>query len=151
MQSSEFQRQIFQIHNDTEMERYALELFRIQSERNLVYAAYVDALKIDRRSVHSIDKIPFLPIEFFKTHLVVTGDFSEEMVFTSSGTTGIQTSRHYVKSTAWYKEVFTKGFELFYGHASEYCILALLPSYLERQGSSLIMMVEELIKKLEIF
>jgi hypothetical protein len=146
MQNSEFQRQIFQIHNNTEMERYALELFRMQSERNLVYAAYVDALKIDRRSVRSIEQIPFLPIEFFKTHRVVTGKFSEEMIFTSSGTTGMQTSRHYVRSTAWYKDVFTKGFELFYGHPSDYCILALLPSYLERQGSSLIMMVEELIK-----
>lgn len=127
------------------MERYALELFRIQSERNLVYAAYVDALKIDRRSVNSIDKIPFLPIEFFKTHRVVTGNFEEEIIFTSSGTTGLQTSRHYVRSKAWYKEVFTKGFELFYGLPSEYCILALLPSYLERQGSSLVIMVEELI------
>lgn len=149
MQISEFQRQIFTIQNSQEFERFALELFQLQSERNLVYAAYVDALNIDRSSVKSLHEIPFLPIEFFKTHRVVTGDFLEEVVFSSSGTTGQQTSRHFVRSAAWYKEVFSHGFELFYGQPSNYCLLALLPSYLERQGSSLIMMVEELIRATE--
>lgn len=122
-------------------------LFRYQAVHNLVYSSYLKALGIDVENVNSVEEIPFLPIDFFKTHSVVTGDFEEEIVFTSSGTTGTNTSCHFVKSKAWYERVFMHGFEHFYGKPKEYCFVALLPSYLERKGSSLVYMVEKLIEE----
>lgn len=98
-------------------------------------------------TIDSIEKIPFLPISFFKTHEVVTGTFQPEIIFESSGTTGENTSRHFLKSIDLYKKSFTKGFNLFYGDISKWCILGLLPGYLERENSSLILMVDDLIKK----
>jgi phenylacetate-coenzyme A ligase PaaK-like adenylate-forming protein len=95
--------------------------------------------------VDSIEKIPFLPISFFKTHQVKTTDFTPQIIFESSGTTGVSTSRHLVKSAALYKSSFLKTFNLFYGNPSQWCILALLPGYLERNNSSLVYMVNELI------
>lgn len=123
----------------------ALEIFLFQYRNNELYRAYVDTIKLAPQSVDSIEKIPFLPISFFKTHQVKTTDFDPEIIFESSGTTGITTSRHLVKRAALYKSSFLKTFNLFYGNPSQWCILALLPGYLERNNSSLVYMVNELI------
>jgi hypothetical protein len=112
-----------------------------------VYKKYTDALHIIPETVTSIEKIPFLPVSFFKTHQVVTTIFEPEIIFESSGTTGENSSRHSVKSVELYKKSFLKGFNLFYGNISNWCILGLLPGYLERKNSSLIVMVDALIKK----
>ncbi len=145
MQRSQFQDKILQVSSDSEFANLALELFRYQAERNPVYRAYINALKIVPQHIQDYSKIPFLPIEFFKTHEVKTIEFEPEVVFTSSGTTGKNTSRHYVRQKDWYIRVFSAIFRKFYGHPTEYSILALLPSYLEREGSSLVMMAQHLI------
>ena len=112
-----------------------------------MYRRYTDSLNIKLKSVDSIEKIPFLPIQFFKTDIVKTGDFEPEKVFESSGTTQSVNSKHFVKNLDLYKRSFTKCFQLFYGQENEWCIIGLLPSYLERNNSSLISMTEELIKQ----
>ena len=111
-----------------------------------MYANWVNALRIKVNRVNRIVDIPFMPVSFFKTHQVVSGDFEPAHVFESSGTTGMTNSRHLIKDLSIYTQSFTKGFELFYGNPAEWCIIGLLPSYLERQGSSLVMMVDELVK-----
>ncbi len=131
---------------DHDFEALALEIFHYQRKNNAVYRAYVEALKVDPAHVDRLEMIPFLPIRFFKTQSVKTGDFEPEAVFESSGTTGMVNSRHLVRDISLYRESFTRGFELFFGPASNYCILGLLPSYLERGNSSLVMMVNELIR-----
>jgi acyl-protein synthetase LuxE len=140
----EFEDKIFEV-NSASFTDLALEIFRFQATGNEVYRSYLQALNIDPFSIESIDKIPFLPISFFKTHAVTTGAFEPEVIFESSGTTGSVNSRHLVKSTALYVKSFTRAFELFYGEPARFCILGLLPSYLERSSSSLVMMVHELI------
>jgi len=125
----------------------ALKIFLLQYENNEVYKKYIDSLRILPETIDSIEKIPFLPISFFKTHVISTTTFHPEIIFESSGTTGQNTSRHFVKSLDLYKKSFTKGFNLFYGNPANWCILGLLPGYLERQNSSLIMMVNELMQK----
>ena len=112
-----------------------------------MYQQYVDSLGILPGNVTSIETIPFLPVSFFKTHKVTSTDFEPEITFESSGTTGSDTSRHFVKDLSLYERSFNNGFELFYGKPSKWCILGLLPGYLERQNSSLITMVNDLIKK----
>jgi hypothetical protein len=126
-------------------EALSLEIFRHQYLANPVYKSYVDALAVNPANICKIEQIPFLPIRFFKSHTVMSGDFEPEAVFESSGTTTTVNSRHYVNDASLYKESFTKGFELFYGAAKELCIIGLLPSYLERNNSSLVYMVNELI------
>lgn len=125
----------------------ALDIFFIQYSNNEVYKKYIEALHIDPERIDSIEKIPFLPISFFKTHEVITGAFQPEVIFESSGTTGENTSRHFVKSIQLYKKSFSKGFNIFYGDSSNWSILGLLPGYLERENSSLIVMADDLIKK----
>lgn len=125
----------------------ALEIFFLQAENNEVYKKYLESLNVIPETIDSIEKIPFLPISFFKTHQVTTSNFQPETVFESSGTTGQNTSRHHVKSLALYQKSFMKAFNLFYGNPENWCILGLLPGYLERENSSLIVMVNELIKK----
>jgi phenylacetate-coenzyme A ligase PaaK-like adenylate-forming protein len=125
----------------------AMEIFNFQYHENELYRAYVDAIKVSPETVDSIEKIPYLPISFFKTHHVKTSDFDPEIIFESSGTTGANTSRHLVKSAGLYKSSFLKTFKLFYGNPSQWCILALLPGYLERNNSSLVYMVNELIRE----
>lgn len=98
-------------------------------------------------TIDSIEKIPFLPIQFFKTNIVKTTEFEPKIIFESSGTTQTINSKHYIKSLDLYKTSFTKGFELFYGPVNEWCIIGLLPSYMERKNSSLITMTEDLIKQ----
>lgn len=128
-------------------ENLVLELFRFQYLTNALYRAYVDALKVDPASVQSVSRIPFLPIQFFKTHRVICGEFEPEAVFESSGTTATVNSRHLVKDAAIYTHSFMEAFRLFYGDVKDFVVLGLLPSYLERQSSSLVYMVQELIRR----
>lgn len=124
----------------------ALELFRLQYENNEIYKTYVDTIGIVPGEVNSIEKIPYLPIQFFKNKTVVTTTFEPELTFESSGTTDVNTSRHYIKKATVYRESFTRAFRLFYGNPQQWCIMGLLPGYLDRQNSSLVYMVNELIK-----
>ena len=124
----------------------ALETFRFQYRENPVYHGYVDALGLLPGEVEKLEQIPFLPVSLFKSHEVRTGDFVPGAIFESSGTTGMAPSRHFVKDTELYRESFTRGFRLFYGEPSAWCIIGLLPSYLERSHSSLVVMVDELIR-----
>lgn len=126
-------------------EGLALEIFRFQYTRNPVYRDYVNALGINVSGVHSVVEIPFLPIRFFKSHRVQADVFEPAAVFESSGTTGSVSSRHFVRDTGLYRESFNRAFRLFYGEPSDLCIIGLLPSYLERQHSSLVYMVNELV------
>ncbi|NLR79747.1 acyl transferase [Chitinophaga eiseniae] len=132
---------------DNGLEAAALELFRYQYRENDLYRAYTDALRIAPASVKSILEIPYLPIQFFKSHTVVSGTFEPELLFESSGTTQTINSRHLVKESAIYTRSFMTAFEQFYGPVDDYVILGLLPSYLERQHSSLVRMVQEMVTR----
>ena len=125
----------------------ALQTFGYQYQHNQVYQRFCTLLGRTPDKVRRLTDIPFLPIEFFKSEAVYCGNERPTTVFTSSGTTGSQTSRHYVKDLAVYQESFRQGFADFYGNIEEYTVLALLPSYLERTGSSLITMVADLIER----
>jgi len=125
----------------------ALEIFRYQAKHNLVYKKYLKCLRIQTDTVIKIDQIPFIPIEFFKTQTVVSGDGNTKVTFESSGTTGRNTSQHHVQDPDFYGEIAEQIFEKFYGKLSDFQIFALLPSYLERTNSSLVYMVERFIKK----
>ncbi len=138
---------IFQIKDNADFEQLALEIFRFQYANVEVYRTYVDLLRIHPESVDTIGAIPFLPIQFFKTQQIITKGYKPEVEFTSSGTTGSETSRHLVADVNLYKQSFTQGFKSFYGDISNYTILALLPAYLERTGSSLVFMVDDLIRQ----
>lgn len=137
---------IFSVSKET-FSNLALEVFSYQMQWNPVYANYVNSLKKNRATIDTIEQIPFLPIEFFKSFKILSAYTDAETVFTSSGTSGMDSSRHYVPDPDLYTSSFRKTFELFYGSTAEYCVLALLPSYLEREGSSLILMAADLIKK----
>lgn len=126
--------------------RQALNIFRYQYAKNEIYHQWVNALNINIDKVTELYQIPFLPVSFFKNHQVVTGNFEPEVIFTSSGTTGTINSKHLVKELGLYTRSFTEGFRHFYNDPGDWCIIGLLPSYLEREGSSLINMVGELIK-----
>ncbi len=138
---------IFNIQSEEDFETTAIAVFQYQAKHNSVYKKYIETLKINAENISTIKQIPFLPIEFFKTHELITDkQQATAKVFTSSGTGGIQ-SKHYVNDISIYEKSYLKAFEHFYGNIDEYCILALLPSYLERNGSSLIYMIDDLIKK----
>lgn len=141
-----FAGRIFTITGDLP-ENLVLELFRFQYLTNALYRAYVDALKVDPATVDSVSQIPFLPIQFFKTREVVCGEFEPAVVFESSGTTTTVNSRHLVKDTEIYTRSFMEAFRLFYGDVKDFVVLGLLPSYLERQSSSLVYMVQEMIRR----
>jgi phenylacetate-coenzyme A ligase PaaK-like adenylate-forming protein len=128
-----------------EFSNLALETFRFQAVENSVYKTYLNWLDIDPAAILSINQIPFLPIEFFKSHRVITGQGKEIRTFESSGTTGTETSKHHLLNDDIYLESLEKGFRLFFGDPEDYCFLALLPSYLERQNSSLVFMMNHLI------
>lgn len=127
-------------------EPLALELFDFQYRHNDLYRAYTDTLGVVPRSVRTVSEIPFLPVSFFKTHPIRTTKFDTTTVFESSGTTQTLNSRHFVKDPLLYRESFVRGFEIFYGPVTDWCIIGLLPAYLERQHSSLVVMAEELIR-----
>ena len=133
--------------NEGNFEDLALEIFQFQYRHNSIYRTYVDMLKFNPREINKLPDIPFLPIQFFKTHLVKTTDFEPVYEFQSSGTTQTINSRHFIGDIELYRQSFIRGFELFYGPVESWCIIGLLPSYLERQHSSLVFMVSELIRK----
>jgi hypothetical protein len=154
-------REFFKIMTQEEFEDACMELFRYQVEHCTVYKEYVGLLGIEAKSVHTSEEIPMLPIRLFKSRQIVTsahkvhkiqnrefatGDTDEEFdaIFTSSATTGMIPSKHYVRDISLYERSFIEGFKLFYGNPEEYAILSLLPSYLERKGSSLVYMAEKL-------
>ena len=142
---NEFIKRIFNV-NSKGFEELAIDVFRFQYQQNLLYKSYVDAFKVNADKVTSTHQIPFLPISFFKSHSIKTTSFDAEIIFESSGTTQTINSKHHVKDLSLYQESFIKGFEKFYGRIEDWCIVGLLPSYLERKNSSLIAMVDELIK-----
>ncbi|AKD04175.1 acyltransferase [Pontibacter korlensis] len=125
----------------------ALALFRFQASNNPVYRQYLQNLHVNPEEVQALEQIPYLPIEFFKEQEVVTGAFEPEAVFYSSGTTQQTRSRHFVSSLSFYQQVSERIFESFYGPLQDYVVLALLPSYLEQGGSSLVAMVDHFIRK----
>ena len=138
---------IFSLSNSLEFEMLALETFHYQAVNNLVYAEYLQHLNVQPTYIKTIEAIPFLPIEFFKNKEVISGDQKSALTFTSSGTTGAITSQHFVVDPQIYEQSFSTAFELFYGNAEKFAILALLPAYLERAGSSLVYMADYLIKR----
>lgn len=149
VQSSLLAADIFK--SDLDFEKAALEIFHFQAKQNPVYKNYIEQLKINPDKINSLSEILFLPIQFFKSHQVSTQlqipHPKSETIFTSSGTTGSETSKHYISDIKIYENSFLKCFELFYGNVEQYCFLALLPSYLERENSSLIYMTNVLIQK----
>jgi hypothetical protein len=138
---------IFRIGNTSEFNSIALEAFNYQYNKNLIYKEFSDLLGKNPITVNNAWEIPFLPIEFFRTEKIFIGDHKPTIVFSSSGTTGMQASKHHINDLAIYIKSFRLGFKHFYGNIKDYCILALLPSYLEREGSSLIYMVNDLIQE----
>ena len=130
-----------------DFEALAIEIFQFQYNNNTVYRQYVDAIGVDPLTVGHVKNIPFLPIRFFKTHPVHTTLFEPEARFESSGTTETINSRHLVRSLSIYRESFTRGFEIFYGPVKDWCFIGLLPSYLQRQNSSLVYVVNDLINQ----
>ena len=139
------QEKIFNIQNDSQFEKVALEVFDYQIAHNKIYASYATKLLKGEKPAN-IYEIPFLPISFFKSEQVICQKRAVEEIFLSSGTTGVQ-SKHLISDISIYEESYIKSFELFYGDVTQYCILSLLPNYREREGSSLIYMVDDLISK----
>lgn len=141
------QDKIFNIKTEQDFLDLALYVFKYQFENNPVYRSFCDLLYIHPSDIRTLEDIPFLPIEFFKSREVVSTINTPDIIFSSSGTTGNFASRHIVSDLSWYHNSFQKGFEHFYGPIEDYTVLALLPSYLEREGSSLVYMVDYFIKK----
>ena len=140
-------RDIFRINTPRTFRATALEVFNYQSRHTPVYRDYLSALRVDPQKVNEVDQIPFLPIEFFKSHSVMVEWKKADVVFESSGSTGTTPSLHHVADTSLYEKSFTTAFRRFYGKPKKICILALLPAYMERSGSSLVYMMDRLIKE----
>ncbi|MFZ1532619.1 MAG: acyl transferase [Chitinophagaceae bacterium] len=143
--AEQWNHKVFRVNGGT-FESLALEAFRFQSENNPVYRDYLRALGLNHASIQTIENIPYLPVRFFKSHSIKTTLFEPAAIFESSGTTVSINSKHQVKDLSLYEKSFIRGFELFYGPVSEWCVIGLLPSYLERKNSSLVYMVEKLIQ-----
>ena len=141
------QNAVFNIQNQSDFKTCALQVFRHQFKNNAVYRSFCDLLYIHSSDVKEVEEIPFLPIQFFKSHAVLSSTQAVKETFTSSGTTGSSVSKHMVTDVSWYTKSYTKGFEHFYGPIEDFTVLGLLPNYLERDGSSLIYMVDDFIKK----
>lgn len=141
-----FTRQIPTINNET-FDEFALKLFHFQSQKNEIYKTFLQNIGIDTQKVKNVKDIPFLPINFFKEFAIKTGDWQEEVIFESSGTTGQTASRHYLRDTAFYRQISRSIFEQRYGALEDFVVLALLPSYLERGNSSLVYMVDYFIQQ----
>ncbi|WP_196895350.1 acyl transferase [Aureivirga marina] len=139
--------QIFDIKSEEEFKETALDIFNFQVKNNEVYGRFVNYLGLKPENVRELEQIPFLPIQFFKSEKIVSTKDTVKQIFLSSGTTGSVQSKHFVTDLNIYEESYLKAFEQFYGNIEEYTVLALLPSYLEREGSSLIYMVDDLIQK----
>ena len=138
---------IFNIKNQIEFEDLALQVFNFQFKNNKVYRSFCDLLYKHPSDIKTIQDIPFLPIQFFKSHRVLSSNEEVKTIFSSSGTTGNTTSKHYVTDLEIYRHSFAKGFKQFYGDIQDCVVLALLPSYLDREGSSLIYMVNDMISQ----
>ncbi|MCH2033642.1 MAG: acyl transferase [Tenacibaculum sp.] len=138
---------IFNISSEEQFNEVTLKVFKHQFENNPIYRSFCDLLYIHPSDIKNIEEIPFLPIQFFKSKQVLSSSEDVNITFSSSGTTGSVTSKHHVTDLSYYEESYLKGFEHFYGNIDDYIILALLPNYLEREGSSLVYMVDDLIKK----
>ena len=138
---------VFSINSEKEFTATVLEIFRFQAKSCTIYREFITNLKVDIDTVKHIDQIPFLPISFFKSHEILSSTNKVEVTFTSSGTTGMINSRHLVTDVSWYEKSFRRAFDIFYGDIKNYTILALLPAYMEREGSSLIYMAEDLVKR----
>lgn len=145
-QRQELTKQVINIENN-DFETVALSLFHFQYRYNTLYQSFVDCLNVNIANVSSLQDIPFLPVSFFKTHTVKSGNFDAKVVFSSSGTTGQQTSKHHLSDTQVYDQISLSAFSRFYGSVSDYCFLALLPSYLERPDSSLVHMCSNFISQ----
>ncbi|PRD56893.1 acyl transferase [Sphingobacterium gobiense] len=139
------QEHIFSINSEETFNEVCLKVYRYQKANCSVYGKYVDLLGKGKTNISHYTQIPFLPIDFFKTQRVLAEGYQAEIIFTSSGTTGVVTSKHHVANVSWYQRSFRSGFQRFYGKVKNMAVLALLPSYLERSGSSLIYMVDDLI------
>lgn len=138
---------IFNIKTEEAFTNVALSIFKHQFENNKIYRSFCSLLNVYPSDINHIEEIPFMPIQFFKSHIIVSSSNQVQQVFTSSGTTGMITSKHHVTDISLYKKSYQNAFKHFYGNIEDYTVLALLPSYLERDGSSLIYMVDDLIKK----
>lgn len=147
MEHSQLFQIILQPTSEFRFEELALEVFQFQAKHVSIYKDYLSLLKIAPESIIDYKKIPFLPISFFKTHEVIVEGFSPEIIFSSSGTTGQKTSKHLVADKNAYIHHSLALFEEHYGTLSDWCVMALLPSYLERTGSSLVLMAEAMIEK----
>ena len=144
MPEIQWDHKIFNVKSE-DFNALALDIFRFQAKQNSVYKAYLDALSVDARAIHALNDIPFLPVGFYKTHEIRSTAFEPEVIFESSGTTATINSRHFVKDLTLYRQSFLKGFEAFYGPVKNWCIIGLLPSYLERKNASLVYMADQLI------
>jgi len=138
---------IFVIKNSIDFDECAMMIFDHQFRNNSVYHDFIISLGKDPLDISSPEDIPYMPIEFFRNHKVVSGDYTTGIIFGSSGTTGSMQSKHYVSDPGVYEESFLRSFTLFYGNPEDFIITALLPSYIERGGSSLVYMVDNLIKR----
>ena len=138
---------IFSISDDRAFRKFSLDIFKYQYHNCTIYGDYCRLLNKSPENVSWIEDIPFLPIHFFKTHIISDNPDKSDILFSSSGTTSQQRSKHYVADVGVYEQSFLRCFELFYGNPEQYCILALLPSYLEREDSSLVYMANSLINK----
>ncbi len=139
-----FQSKLYSV-NEYSFEAIALDVFRLQALYNPVYKEFLQHMSITPSTIESLEQIPFLPISFFKTQLIKTGNWIEENCFSSSGTTGSSTSKHYIRDEKFYRQHAQKNFEMFFGPLTDYHFLAMLPSYQEREGSSLIAMMQHFI------
>ena len=137
----------FHIHDETGFTQAALSVFRFQYNHNPTYHSYCQLLNVKKEEVKQLEDIPFLPISFFKTHTVKTTVFTPTLTFCSSGTTGMQQSRHLIKDAIIYQKSLIEGFRFFYGNPSDYTFLALLPNYLEQKHSSLVYMMDTLMRQ----
>jgi len=138
---------IFNLKNQTDFNKTALDIFKFQVNNNPVYRNFIDLLGIEIDSIKNVAQIPFLPVSFFKSNKILANNYKIRKIFYSSGTTSSQKSKHYITDLELYIKSFSKGFTYFYGDIEDYTVLALLPNYLEQKNSSLIYMVDELIKK----
>lgn len=141
------QNAIFNIKNEQDFTELALKVFKHQFKNNRVYRSFCDLLYKHPSDVNSVEDIPFLPIQFFKSKKILSSLDEVDAIFNSSGTTGSTTSKHYVTDIKLYQKSYLKGFAHFYGNIEDYVVLALLPNYLQQKGSSLVFMVDDLIKK----
>jgi len=139
--------QISQLRQTQDFEQTALAVFRYQAVNNPLYARFLELLSVDIAQLNRLESIPFLPISLFKTHTIKTGIWPSLLIFRSSGTTGQVNSQHHLRDKSWYRQISLEAFEECYGDVKDYCVLALLPSYLERGGSSLVFMVQEFINE----